>query len=122
MRRIRGVKRAAVAPSLPTGRGRAVLIDAGANSECTVEQLVQFAVMGAHYAELVLGIKNPRVGLLNIGAEPSKGTELYQETWKQLEQLKAGRSSTSSATWRAATRWRGMPTSLWQMGSPAISF
>ena len=89
VRRIRGVKRAAVAPSLPTGRGRAVLIDAGANSECTVEQLVQFAVMGAHYAELVLGIKNPRVGLLNIGAEPSKGTELYQETWKQLEQLKA---------------------------------
>ena len=64
VRRIRGVKRAAVAPSLPTGRGRAVLIDAGANSECTVEQLVQFAVMGAHYAELVLGIKNPRVGLL----------------------------------------------------------
>lgn len=89
VRRIRGVKRAAVAPSLPTGRGRAVLIDAGANSECTVEQLVQFAVMGAHYAELVLGIKNPRVGLLNIGAEPSKGTELYQETWKQLDQLKA---------------------------------
>ena len=54
-----------------------------------MEQLVQFAVMGAHYAELVLGIKNPRVGLLNIGAEPSKGTELYQETWKQLEHLKA---------------------------------
>ncbi len=87
VRRIRGVKRAAVAPALPTGRGRAVLIDAGANSECTVEQLVQFAVMGSHYAELVLGRKNPRVGLLNIGAEPSKGTELYQHTYQQLSQL-----------------------------------
>lgn len=87
VRRIRGVKRAAVAPALPTGQGRAVLIDAGANSECNVEQLVQFAVMGAHYAELVLGCQNPRVGLLNIGAEPSKGTELYQETYQHLSRL-----------------------------------
>lgn len=81
VRRIRGVRRAAVAPTIPIGRGGAVLIDAGANSECTAEQLVQFAVMGSHYAELALGRKNPRVGLLNIGAEPSKGTELYQQTY-----------------------------------------
>ena len=87
VRRIRGVKRAAVAPALPTAQGWAVLIDAGANSECTVEQLTQFAVMGAHYAELVLGCRNPRVGLLNIGAEPSKGTELYQLTHRRLAQL-----------------------------------
>lgn len=87
VRRIRGVKRAAVAPTVPIGRGWAVLIDAGANSECTVEQLVQFAVMGAHYTELVLGYQNPRVGLLNIGSEPSKGTELYQQTYQRLSAL-----------------------------------
>lgn len=88
VKRINGVKRAAVAPTLPTGSGRhAVLIDAGANSECTPEQLVQFAVMGAHYAALTLGCGNPRVGLLNIGAEPGKGTELYQEVYRQLVEL-----------------------------------
>ena len=87
VRRIRGVRRAAVAPTIPIGRGGAVLIDAGANSECTAEQLVQFAVMGSHYAELALGRKNPRVGLLNIGAEPSKGTQLYQQTYQQLSAL-----------------------------------
>ncbi len=89
VRRIHGVRRAAVAPTLPVGRdGRTVLIDAGANSECTAEQMVQFAVMGAHFAELTLDRPNPRVGLLNIGAEPSKGTELYQKVHAMLTRLK----------------------------------
>lgn len=87
VRRIKGVRRAAVAPVIPTGAGRAVLIDAGANAECTQEQLVQFAIMGSHYAELALGCQNPRVGLLNIGAEPSKGSELYRQTYRRLAGL-----------------------------------
>ena len=87
VKRVPGVRRAAVAPTIPTGQGHAVLIDAGANAECTPEQMVQFAIMGSYYAELSLGIENPRVGLLNIGSEPSKGTELYQQVHKLLSQL-----------------------------------
>ena len=83
VKRIRGIKRAAVAPIVPTAAGGAVLIDAGANSECTPKLLAQFAYMGACYAEL-LGKRNPRVGLLNIGAEPGKGTDLYQKTYTLL--------------------------------------
>lgn len=87
VKRVPGVRRAAVAPTIPTGQGHAVLIDAGANAECTPEQMVQFAIMGSYYAELSLGIEKPRVGLLNIGSEPSKGTELYQQVHKLLSQL-----------------------------------
>ena len=87
VKRLPGVRRAAVAPTVPTGKGRAVLIDAGANAECTPEQMVQFAIMGAHYAQLSMGIENPKVGLLNIGAEPSKGSELYQQVHQQLAAL-----------------------------------
>lgn len=79
VKRIPGVKRAAVAPIVPTGAGGAVLIDAGANAECTAEYMAQFALMGSFYAEKALGKTNPRVGLVNIGAEPSKGNELYKE-------------------------------------------
>jgi glycerol-3-phosphate acyltransferase PlsX len=79
VKRIPGVKRAAVAPIVPTGAGGAVLIDAGANAECTPEYMAQFALMGSFYAEKVLRRENPRVGLVNIGAEPSKGNELYKQ-------------------------------------------
>ena len=79
VKRIPGVKRAAVAPIVPTGAGGAVLIDAGANAECTSEYMAQFAMMGSFYAEKALGRANPKVGLVNIGAEPSKGNELYKE-------------------------------------------
>ena len=78
VKRIPGVRRAAVAPIVPTGAGGAVLIDAGANSECTPEYMCQFALMGSFYAQRVLGRENPKVGLVNIGAEPSKGNELYK--------------------------------------------
>ncbi len=87
VKRIKGIRRAAVAPTVPTAKGRAVLIDAGANSECTGAMLCQFALMGAYYAEQVMGIASPRVGLLNIGEEPSKGTELYQQTYQLLREM-----------------------------------
>lgn len=84
VKRIAGVKRAAVAPIVPTGAGGAVLIDAGANAECTAEYMTQFALMGSFYAEKALGRSNPRVGLVNIGAEPSKGSELYKQVHEML--------------------------------------
>ncbi len=88
VKRIKGIRRAAMAPVVPTGSGGAVLIDCGATAECTPEYLLQFAFMGSFYAEHVLGRPEPRVGLLNIGAEPSKGTELQQKTYQLLR--KAG--------------------------------
>ena len=92
VKRIRGIRRAALAPVIPTGNGGAVLIDCGANAECSPEYLLQFAYMGAYYAETVLKRPEPRVGLLNIGAEPSKGTDLQRETYARLEQAaKEGR-------------------------------
>ena len=84
VKRVRGIRRAAMAPVIPTAGGQAVLVDCGANAECTVEYLMQFAYLGSFYASHVLGVKNPRVGLLNIGAEPSKGDTLRQETWQAL--------------------------------------
>ena len=79
-KRIHGIRRAAMAPVIPTTTGSAVLIDCGANAECTPEYLVQFAYLGNFYAKRVLGVETPRVGLLNIGAEDSKGTELQKAT------------------------------------------
>ena len=86
VKRIKGIRRAAMAPVVPTGNGGAVLIDCGATAECTPEYLLQFAFMGSYYAERVLGRPEPRVGLLNIGAEPSKGTELQQKTYALLQE------------------------------------
>ena len=83
-KRVRGIRRAAMAPVIPTTTGRAVLIDCGANAECTPEYLVQFAYLGNFYAKRVLGIGTPRVGLLNIGAEDSKGTDLQKQTLVRL--------------------------------------
>ena len=80
VKRIRGIRRAAMAPVIPTTTGQAVLIDCGANAECTPEYLVQFAYLGSYYAHRVLGAERPRVGLLNIGTEDSKGTDLQRET------------------------------------------
>mgnify|MGYP004533692781 CR=1 FL=1 len=84
VKRIRGLRRAALAPVLPTSTGQAVLIDCGANAECTSEYLLQFAYLGSYYAKKVLGMENPRVALLNIGAEPSKGNALSLETYARL--------------------------------------
>lgn len=86
--RIKGIKRPAIASPLPTNRGVSVLIDAGANADCEPDNLAQFALMGSVYAERVLGIPTPRVGLLNIGEEETKGNKLSSEA-HQL--LKAGK-------------------------------
>ena len=85
VKRIRGIRRAAMGPQIPTAGGRAVLCDCGANAECPPEYLMQFAYMGSYYAEHVLGRPEPRVGLLNIGVEPSKGTELQRTVYPMLQ-------------------------------------
>ena len=89
VKRIKGIRRAALAPVVPTGNGGAVLIDCGANAECPPEYLLQFAYMGSYYAEHVLGRPEPRVGLLNIGAEPSKGTSLQTTVYPMLQEAAA---------------------------------
>ena len=88
-KRIRGIRRAAMAPVIPTTTGRAVLIDCGANAECTPEYLVQFAYLGNFYAKRVLGVESPRVALLNIGVEEEKGTALQKETLALLQKAAA---------------------------------
>ena len=85
-KRIHGIRRAAMAPVIPTATGSAVLIDCGANAECTPEYLVQFAYLGNFYARRVLGVAKPRVALLNIGTEDSKGTDLQKQTLALLRQ------------------------------------
>lgn len=85
VKRIKGIKRIAPSPVLPADKGSFVLTDAGANTECRPEMLVQFAVMGSAYMEKVMGVKNPKVALLNIGAEETKGRELEIEAYKLLE-------------------------------------
>lgn len=86
IKRIPGIRRAAVAPVIPTGTGHAVLIDAGANADCIPEYMIQFAFMGSFYAKQLFGVASPRVGLLNIGAEPSKGSEQYQLVHQLLQE------------------------------------
>jgi len=91
-KRIKGIRRAALAPVIPTGNGGAILVDCGANAECPPEYLLQFAYMGSYYAEKALGRANPKVGLLNIGVEPSKGTSLQLAVYPLLQEAaEAGR-------------------------------
>ncbi len=80
-----GVIRPALTPLLPSDKGPFALLDAGANSTCTPENLYQFAVMGSYYMSCVSGIKNPRVALVNIGAEEKKGTQLTKEAYELLK-------------------------------------
>ena len=84
--KIRGVERAPLAPLIPTANGVALLIDCGANVDARASHLVQFARMGSIYMENVVGIKNPRVGLVNIGAEEEKGNALVKETFSLLKE------------------------------------
>ena len=84
--RMRGVERPALAPILPTKDGNGfLLLDAGANAEGKPEYLLQYAIMGSLYQHLVCGIKEPRVGLLNVGTEEGKGNELYKATYNLLK-------------------------------------
>ena len=90
VKRVKGIRRAAMAPSMPTKTGgKVIIVDCGANAECTPEFLLQFAVVGSLYAKKTLGVDNPRVGLLNIGTEDSKGTALQLATYPLLQEAHA---------------------------------
>ena len=86
VKRVKGVRRAAMGPCMPTKTGKVVICDCGANAECTPEFLLQFGLMGSLYAKKSMGLEHPRVGLLNIGTEDSKGTQLQLDTYKLLQE------------------------------------
>ncbi|WDV47661.1 phosphate acyltransferase PlsX [Clostridiaceae bacterium M8S5] len=83
--RIKGIDRPAIAPFYPSKGGPSVLLDAGANADCKARYLKQFAIMGSIYANKILKIPNPKVGLVNIGTEEGKGNELVKESYELLK-------------------------------------
>ena len=86
VKRVKGIRRAAMGPAMTNkAGGKTVICDCGANAECTPEFLLQFGLVGSAYASRQLGIENPRVGLLNIGTEDSKGTALQKEAYALLK-------------------------------------
>ena len=86
IKRIKGVKRPALAGMIPSPNGHYMLMDMGANAECRPEMLQQFGIMASVYLNKVENIENPKIGLLNIGVEDTKGTELQQEAYKLLSE------------------------------------
>ena len=86
VKRIKGIKRAALATVIPCRGGCYLLVDVGANKECRPEMLAQFGIMGSLYMENILGVKNPRVGTINIGTEDNKGLELQKLANEQMHQ------------------------------------
>lgn len=84
--RIKGIERPPLAPLIPTAKGVSLLVDCGANVDARASHLVQFAKMGSIYMENVIGIKNPRVAIVNIGAEEEKGNMLVKETFPLLKE------------------------------------
>lgn len=88
IKRIKGIKRPAFAPVMPSENGFFMLMDGGANIECRPEMLYQFALMGSVYMQRVMGVQNPRVGLANVGVEDHKGNELYRNTYEILKNSK----------------------------------
>ena len=86
VKRIKDIRRAAMAPVLPAGEHGVMLIDCGANVECTAEYLLQFAYMGSFYAKKMMGCGDPRVGLLNVGTEDTKGGDLQHQAFALLKQ------------------------------------
>ena len=86
VKRVKGIRRAAMGPVMPNkAGGKTVILDCGANAECTPEFLLQFGIVGSLYAKKYLGVENPKVGLLNIGAEDTKGTPLQKEAYALLQ-------------------------------------
>ena len=86
VKRVRGIRRASMAPAMPTKAGHKVIVcDCGANAECTPEFLLQFGLVASAYSKYTLGVENPRVGLLNIGSEDSKGTQLQKDAYALLK-------------------------------------
>lgn len=88
VKRIKGVRRGAMVPTMPTPNGYCILIDSGANVEVTEEYMLQFAYLGSAYSKLALGVKNPKVGLLNNGVESTKGTPVIKNTYNMLKNAK----------------------------------
>ncbi len=87
VKRVKGIRRAAMGPAFPNkAGGKTIILDCGANAECTPEFLLQFGVVGSLQAKGMLGIQNPRIGLLNIGTEDSKGTQLQKDAYALLSQ------------------------------------
>ena len=86
LKRIKGIRRPALAPCLPTKAGYALLIDCGANVVCNPEDMVQFGFMGSCYMRKLMGIENPRVGLINNGSEDTKGTPMHVEAYQMLKE------------------------------------
>ena len=87
VKRVKGIRRAAMGPAMPNKvGGKTVILDCGANAECTAEFLLQFGIVGSLYAKKNFGLENPKVGLLNIGTEDSKGTPLQKEAYELLTQ------------------------------------
>ena len=86
--RIKGIERTPLAPLIPTTQGASLLVDCGANVDAKPSHLVQFAKMGSIYMENVIGVKRPKVGIVNIGAEEEKGNLLVKETYPLLKQCK----------------------------------
>ena len=90
VKRVRGIRRAAMAPAMPTKAGTKVIVcDCGANAECTPEFLLQFGLVASAYSKFTLGVANPKVGLLNIGTEDSKGTQLQKDAYALLKDASA---------------------------------
>ncbi len=85
VKRIKGVKRAAIASIMPSQKSPFMLLDCGANVECKPEHLCQFATMGSIYMKNIIGVENPQVGIANIGVEPNKGTQLQLDTYEMLK-------------------------------------
>ena len=85
VKRVKGIRRASMGPVMPNkAGGKTVMVDCGANAECTPEFLLQFGLVGSLYAKKYLGIANPKVGLLNIGSEDTKGTQLQKDAYALL--------------------------------------
>ena len=87
LKTIRAIDRPAIAALMPTMKGQTVILDLGANVECSSENLVQFAIMGDMFSRSVLGIKNPKLGLLNVGSEQIKGNSVVKKTFDDLKKL-----------------------------------
>ena len=86
VKRVKGIRRAAMGPAMPNkAGGKTVILDCGANAECTPEFLLQFGIVGSLYAKHSFGVESPKVGLLNIGTEDSKGTDLQKQAYGLLQ-------------------------------------
>ena len=86
VKRVKGIRRAAMGPAMPNkAGGKTVILDCGANAECTPEFLLQFGLVGSLHAKASFGVENPKVGLLNIGTEDTKGTPLQKEAYELLK-------------------------------------